>query len=207
MDRELSATLHGYTTGLRRYALSIARDPTLADDLVQECMKRALTYIGTGHNIENMRAYLFTILNNVYADELSGRKRRDGWQVPIEDVANHLASLPNQIPRLEFRDLQRALAALPCEQRQVVLLIGVEGESYKSAAELIGIPVGTVMSRLNRGRKMLKRLLSDRENDPHAERRRNRRVSPTEAAARLRGRDAKMSPRNKMNAPPVAVLT
>lgn len=162
MDSALSHTLQDHAAGLRRYALMLTRDPSQADDLVQECLKRALTYIDSGHEIMNLRAYLFTILNHVHIDELV-RRRRKGHHVPIETVADTVTTPPDQIPRLECRDLWRALEELPDEQRQVLLLIGLEGASYRKAADAIGVPIGTVMSRLSRGRSTLRQMLSGQD--------------------------------------------
>jgi RNA polymerase sigma-70 factor (ECF subfamily) len=139
----------------------MTRDATEADDLVQECLKRALIYIHNGREIQNLRAYLFTILNNVYADELS-RRRRSGTVVSIDSETVKLTATPRQNARMECRDLSWALNQLPAEQKEVVLLIGLEGLSYQTAAEVLGIPIGTVMSRLSRGRNALRRLLEGR---------------------------------------------
>ena len=165
MDSELAEALHTYVKSLRRYAMAMTRDSNEADDLVQECLKRALIYIHNGREIQNLRAYLFTILNNVYADELS-RKRRSGTVVSIDNETIRLATPPRQNARMECRDLSWALNQLPSEQREVVLLIGLEGLSYQTAAEVLSIPVGTVMSRLSRGRSVLRRLLEGRTNEP-----------------------------------------
>jgi RNA polymerase sigma-70 factor (ECF subfamily) len=161
MDSELAEALHTYVKSLRRYAMAMTRDSSEADDLVQECLKRALIYIHNGREIQNLRAYLFTILNNVYADELS-RKRRTGTVVSIDSETIRLAAPPCQNARMECRDLSWALNQLPAEQKEVVLLIGLEGLSYQTAAEVLGIPIGTVMSRLSRGRNALRRLLEGR---------------------------------------------
>ena len=99
------------------------------------------------------------------ADELS-RKRRSGTVVSIDNETVRLATPPRQNARMECRDLSWALNQLPSEQREVVLLIGLEGLSYQTAAEVLGIPVGTVMSRLSRGRSVLRRLLDGRTNEP-----------------------------------------
>jgi len=161
MDSELAEALHIYVKSLRRYAMAMTRDSNEADDLVQECLKRALIYIHNGREIQNLRAYLFTILNNVYADELS-RRRRSGTVVSIDSETVRLAAPPRQNARMECRDLSWALNQLPSEQKEVVLLIGLEGLSYQTAAEVLGIPIGTVMSRLSRGRNALRRILEGR---------------------------------------------
>lgn len=162
MDHALSQTLHEHTAGMRRYALSLTRDPSQADDHVQEALKRVLTYIQSGHEIANMRAYLFTVLNHVHVDEIAQRRRK-GFHVPIDVIEDAAATPPDQIHRLEYRDLWRALDQLPDEQRQVLVLIGMEGLSYRRAADTIGVPIGTVMSRLSRGRLALRNILAGEE--------------------------------------------
>ena len=158
MDNELAEALHTYVKSLRRYAMAMTRDPNEADDLVQECLKRALIYIHNGREIQNLRAYLFTILNNVYADELS-RRRRAGTTVSIDTETLKLATPAVQNAHMECRDLSSALEQLPQEQRDVVLMVGLDGVSYQAAAEVLGIPIGTVMSRLSRGRTALRKIM------------------------------------------------
>lgn len=159
MDRAISEQLPTHAEGLRRYALAITRNAADADDLVQECFKRALSYARSGREIENVRAYLFTILTNVHRDELARRRKR-GTAVPIENEMNSIACLPRQLPRLEWTDLVRALEVIPDKQKQVVLLIGLLGQSYEKAAATLDIPVGTVMSRLSRGRSALRQAMA-----------------------------------------------
>lgn len=168
MDDTKSEFLSSHIESLRRYALSLTRNTIEAEDLVQECLKRALVSRRSGRQVKNPRAYLFTILHNVHVDELT-RKQRVGGQVPFETLENAVTTPPDQLSRLEWRDLQRALAAVPAEQKQVMLMVAVEGFSYRSASEELGIPIGTVMSRLNRGRNALRHLLSDRREEIRAE--------------------------------------
>jgi RNA polymerase sigma-70 factor, ECF subfamily len=172
MECPVSDDLHTYITSLRRYAMALTRDPAEADDLVQECLKRALTYIKKDHGIRDLRAYLFTILHNVHMDELA-RNQRAGIQVPIDDDGVRLSYPAPQNAYMACRELPKALSRLPNEQRQVILLIGLEGMSYRATAEVLGIPVGTVMSRLSRGREALRAMMS-----PEAEVNDRRRLSP-----------------------------
>lgn len=166
MDHALSQTLQEHTAGMRRYALSLTRDPSQADDHVQEALKRVLTYLQSGYEIVNMRAYLFTVLNHVHVDEIAQRRRR-GFHVPIDVIEDAAVTPPDQIHRLEYRDLWRALDRLPVEQREVLVLIGLEGVSYRQAADMIGVPMGTVMSRLSRGRAALRLMLAgDERSEP-----------------------------------------
>jgi RNA polymerase sigma-70 factor (ECF subfamily) len=142
---------------LRRYARALVGNPVDADDLVQECLARVLAQMRAWREVRDIRAYLFTTLHNVFID--TGRRRRSaGSEVSIDDAAGRLVMPANQTLRLEVRDLMDALAQIPREQREVVLLVGMEGMSYIEAARVIGVPIGTVMSRLSRGREALRQL-------------------------------------------------
>lgn len=154
-----TAVLLGCVAALRRYANALSADPSEADDLVQECLTRAIARVSVWGEIRNVRAYLFSILHNVHIDCLAQR-RRQGVAVPIEDVEHRLSSPQQQHTSLEMRDLERALTKLPEEQRQAVLLVGLEGMSYREAADVLQIPHGTLMSRLFRGREALRRLMA-----------------------------------------------
>lgn len=146
---------------LRRYARALTGDPELADDLVQETLRRALTYRQAGKEIRDLRAYLFTILHNVRVDNLA-RKSRWGNVVPIGEGTPQLSAPATQDLSVEYREVVDALAKLSEDQRAVILLIGLEGHSYKDTAEILGIPLGTVMSRLSRAREALRGLLETR---------------------------------------------
>lgn len=125
---------------------------------MQECLTRALAQATPWQRVRDVRAYLFTILHNVHVDRFR-RPGANARSVPVEDVANVLSSPPTQHRRLEIQDLAWALDRLSEEQRQVVLLVGLEGMSYREAASVLDVPVGTVMSRLSRGRDALRRLM------------------------------------------------
>ena len=156
---ETSPALTLYVAALRRYALALVGNREEADDLVQECLTRAIARTKAWSQIRNVRAYLFTILHNAHVDRV-GRGRRNAAVVPLDVVENKLVSLPRQEDGLQIRDLERALRVLPEDYRQVVLLVGLEGMTYRETAETLGIPVGTVMSRLSRGRETLRQLLA-----------------------------------------------
>ncbi|MGF1641002.1 MAG: sigma-70 family RNA polymerase sigma factor [Rhodospirillales bacterium] len=147
------------TPALRRYARALLRDADDADDLVQDTLERAMSRLHLFQVGSNLRAWLFTILHNLHANAV----RRDQRRVTTVDVAfegdQTGARAPNQHDALAVRDLQRALDMLPENQREVLLLIGLEDLSYRQAADVIGVPVGTVMSRLARGRERLRRLM------------------------------------------------
>ena len=151
----LSHEIASHIAALRRYAIVLVGDPGDADDLVQECMSRVLAQMRSWKPVRDLRAYLFTTLHNVFVD-VSRQQRLRRWDVPLENELPTLALAPNQIKRLEFRDLITALGKLPAQQREVVLLIGLEGMSYGEAAKVLSVPIGTVMSRLSRGREALR---------------------------------------------------
>jgi len=142
---------------LRRYARALARDPSAADDLVQDCLTRALAKSHLWREGTDLRAWLFTILHNQHVNRVR-RSVREGIAVGTSDAEPGLVVASNQVARIELRDLERALDRLPEEQRQVVLLVGMEGMRYEAVAEIMGVPVGTVRSRLSRGREALRRL-------------------------------------------------
>ena len=143
---------------LRRYARALTRDPSAADDLVQDCLARALAKSHLWQEGTDLRAWLFTILHNQYVNQVR-RSVREGAAVAVSETEPSLTHAADQGKRLELRDLDRALAKLPDEQRTVILLVGLEGMRYEAVADIIGVPVGTVRSRLSRGREALRRLM------------------------------------------------
>jgi len=143
---------------LRRYARALTRDAVRADDLVQNCLARALAKARLWQPGTDLRAWLFTILHNQHVNDVR-RAVREGVSVPVEDMAPHLSAPATQIANLQLRDLDRALVRVPQEQRQMLLLVGLEGMRYDEAAHVLGVPVGTVRSRVSRGRGMLRRLM------------------------------------------------
>jgi len=167
---------------LRRYARALTRDTARADDLVQNCLVRAVAKQHLWQPGTDLRAWLFTILHNQHVNDIR-RAVREGIVVPVEDMAPVLTSPFNPAASLQLRDLERAIAALPEEQRQVILLVGLEGLRYEEVAQILGIPVGTVRSRLSRGREMLRELMDMKEPQRPAQERprampRQRRVRP-----------------------------
>jgi RNA polymerase sigma-70 factor (ECF subfamily) len=147
---------------LRRYARALTRDVVAADDLVQNCLVRALSKQHLWQEGTDLRAWLFTILHNQYVNDVR-RAVRQGIAVEMRakmaDYEPSLSRAAGQEQSVELRDLDRALAKLPDEQRAAILLIGLEGMPYEAAAEILGIPTGTVRSRLSRGREELRRLM------------------------------------------------
>jgi RNA polymerase sigma-70 factor (ECF subfamily) len=142
---------------LRRYARALVGNHADADDLVQETLKRALVYFNGDRRIDNLRAYLFTILHNVRVDALK-RHLRTGTQIPV-DEAVIVSNVAPQSDRLACHQVVDAMRRLSEEHREVLLLVGVAGMSYREAAEILGLAVGTVMSRLSRARAALRDLL------------------------------------------------
>jgi RNA polymerase sigma-70 factor (ECF subfamily) len=151
---------------LRRYARALLRDATAADDLVQDCLERALGRLHLFQPGTNLRSWLFAVLHNLFISQRrAAARRRDE---PMADPPSP-AVPPVQPARLEARDMGNALALLPPEQRAVVLLIGLEDMSYREAADVLGVPIGTVMSRLSRGRERLRQLMEGQAADGAAE--------------------------------------
>ncbi|WP_211112497.1 sigma-70 family RNA polymerase sigma factor [Azospirillum sp. SYSU D00513] len=156
-DPAVIAQIEAEIPRLRRFARAMVRDATLADDLVQECLERALSRLHLWRPGSNLRAWLFTILRNLHINGI--RRRQTVVDIDGEAQASIGAAHGSQFVRLELRDLRRALGLLPTEQREVVLLIGLEGISYGEAADILGISIGTVKSRLSRGRRALRALM------------------------------------------------
>ena len=144
---------------LRRYARALLRDPVAADDLVQDCLERALARQHQFRDGTNLRAWLFTIMHSIHVNTRQRLMRAaDAVELfPAAEERNGTA--PGQGHGLIIRDLAAALDRLPLQQREIVLLIGLEDMSYRQAAEIVQVPVGTVMSRLARGRERLRRLM------------------------------------------------
>lgn len=161
---ETGPTLTLHVAALRRYANALEGNREEADDLVQECLARAIARTKAWSEIRNVRAYLFTILHNLHIDRVS-RGRNRGSAVPLESVEHKLMTKPSQEDGLRIRDLERALRVLPDDYRKAVLLVGLEGMSYQEAATTLGVPIGTIMSRLSRGRETLRQLMAT---DAHA---------------------------------------
>ena len=140
---------------LRRYARALAGDSHRADDLVQDTLERALAKFHLWRRGSDMRAWMFSIMHNVFINQL--KKRREFALDEVTEAG--LESAPRSDP-LELRDLDAALRRLPAEQREVLLLVGLEQLSYAEASQALGVPVGTVMSRLSRARERLRELMS-----------------------------------------------
>jgi RNA polymerase sigma-70 factor (ECF subfamily) len=141
---------------LRRYARSLVRDLAAADDLVQDCLERAITRWHQRKSDADVRAWTFTILHNVAMSYLRKRTLRSR-HVALDAVDEAAAAQPTDDGSMRYRELLSALDALPEDQRSVLLLVSVEDLSYAEAAQVLNIPVGTVMSRVARAREKLLR--------------------------------------------------
>jgi RNA polymerase sigma-70 factor, ECF subfamily len=143
---------------LRAFAISLSGNVDRADDLVQETLLRAMANIDSFEPGTNMSAWLFTILRNLFRSEY--RKRRREVEDTDGNYAETLKSHPEQQSRVEFEEFRTALAKLPPDQREALILVGASGFSYEEAAAICQCAVGTIKSRVNRARTRLAELLS-----------------------------------------------
>lgn len=142
---------------LRRYARALTGERTPADDLVQDTLERAWTKLHLLRPESDLRAWLFTIMHNVFVNQV--RKRAADPTIPLDDDAFEIPVQAALGDMLEVRDIDIALRRLPDDQREVLLLIVLEQLSYNEIATMLGIPIGTVMSRLSRARERIRLLL------------------------------------------------
>ena len=147
---------------LRRYARALTRNRDRADDLVQDTLGRALVKEHLWQPGTNLRAWLFTIMHNQNVNNIR-RDIQESGGLDIEQASSTLTATTDPKATRKMFELERALAQLPLEQQQVILLVGLEGMSYEDTAEILTIPVGTVRSRLSRGRDALRKLLDMEE--------------------------------------------
>jgi RNA polymerase sigma-70 factor (ECF subfamily) len=152
---------------LRRYARALLRDPDLADDLVQETLVRGLEKSHLYTSGTDLRAWLFTIMHNLHVNSVRRWLRR-AEKIVVEKV--QLALPAPQLSHLELRDLERAIARLSAEQRETLLLIGLEGMKYEEVAQICDVPIGTVRSRLSRAREELRRMMEGKIAQPGSRR-------------------------------------
>ncbi|HWT97778.1 MAG TPA: sigma-70 family RNA polymerase sigma factor [Terriglobales bacterium] len=158
-DRSQLNRLADHIPALRRYARVLSRDGRDAEDLVQDALLRAVDRLRAPGDVINMKSWLFTILHNVFVSRLrKAQVRRLVVSLDDEDTVQPAAA-PSQEDALRWRDLLRGFDALPDDQRQVLLLVAVEGLAYAEVAAILAIPIGTVMSRLSRGREKLRQLM------------------------------------------------
>jgi RNA polymerase sigma-70 factor (ECF subfamily) len=147
----------GCVPRLRRYARVLRRNHDDADDLVQDTLERAWSRHRLWPGVVDMRTWLFSIMHNLHVDDL---RRGRLETVDMDAALDDLPAPESDAERLDLQALQRAFGALPPPQQDVLELVAVEGLGYAEAARLLGVPIGTVMSRLSRGRDRLRRLLA-----------------------------------------------
>lgn len=154
---DAEALLEPLIPALRRYAYALVRDHDAADDLVQDTLERALSRWTLRRSDGDLRAWLFTIQRNLHISALRQDQRR-GPHVELDEATTPSMAAPQE-SGVEVQDILAALDQLPEEQKSLLLLVGVEDFSYDDAAKVMGVPAGTVMSRLSRGRQRLRALL------------------------------------------------
>lgn len=164
----MAELIEPHIPALRRFAWALLRDSQGADDLVQDCLERAVGRWSSRRVDGDVRAWMFTILHNCFISDRRRDKRR-GAHLPLEGMPDEPMVEARQDAGLHYVDVVVALGELPDEQRSVLLLVGVEDMQYSEAARVLGVPIGTVMSRLSRGREKLRQLVaeertSDRQN-------------------------------------------
>jgi len=155
---QMTADILAVIPNLRAFAVSLCGNLDRADDLVQETLVKAWSKLGSFVEGTNLRAWLFTILRNIYYSEYRKRRR----EVADSDgaIAARLATAPAQNSHMDMLDFRAALQQLPTDQREALILIGASGLSYEEAAGVCGCAVGTMKSRVNRARGRLAELLS-----------------------------------------------
>ena len=152
---EIAALLEPEIPRLRRYAYALTREAQAADDLVQDTLERAIGRWHLRRRDGSLSAWLFTIERNLFLGAIRQRNRR-GVHVGTEALDEMSSSEPSQEASTSARDVLAGLDTLPEEQRSVLLLVAVEDVSYEEAARILGIPLGTVMSRLSRAREKMR---------------------------------------------------
>lgn len=153
--------LHAHITSLRRYAYVLCRNRTDADDLVQETLTKAIAAAHTYRTGNDLRAWLFGILHNTFLSHRRQYAQRARAATFLNTTADEQNTPPRQEKQVEAHQTLRMLSRLTPDQQSALILIAVEGLSYEEAASILDVPVGTLMSRLARGREQLRRLVSD----------------------------------------------
>lgn len=145
---------------LRRYAAALSGSVVLGDDLVQDCLERALKQSDQLRDPKRIAGWLRSILHNLFLDELRRRRSR-GIEEDISELTDDFALSVPAADRAEFQEFVAAMNTVGSEHRQILLLVGLEGLSYREIADELRIPIGTVMSRLARARARLRQLLEN----------------------------------------------
>jgi RNA polymerase sigma-70 factor (ECF subfamily) len=144
---------------LRRYARALTGERHAADELVQDSLERAWSRFHLWRPGTDVRAWLFTIMHNLYANAVRKAKRAPTY-APLVEADRMSAIESNAEAGIEVSSLIQALASLPDSQREVLLLVSLEGLTYEQVSQVLGIPIGTVMSRLSRAREHLRQIMS-----------------------------------------------
>ncbi len=159
---DFKTQLAGELPPLRRFARALCGDAALADDLVQDCVERALTKSHLYDPARPLRAWLYAVLRNLYISGLR-RNGRSTIVKSVDDLIDGEGSVPpRQEERLSLSSVTQALDRLAPQHREVIVLVTLEEMSYRDVAEILGVPLGTVMSRLSRAREHLRLVLEDR---------------------------------------------
>jgi RNA polymerase sigma factor (sigma-70 family) len=154
-------SLVGHIPELRRYARSLTGDAWAADDLVQDTLERACERWRLWAAGSDLRAWLFTLMHNLFVDGTRRAMRQQGQRVDVEDAEQEMVVPSGAVDQV--LDLQRCLLRLPEEQREVLLLVALQDLGYEDVARITGVPIGTVMSRLSRARSRLRELMEGRQ--------------------------------------------
>jgi len=162
---DFAGLLEEHIPRLRRYAVALTRNHDKADDLVQTTLMRAIAKQHLFKPETNLRAWLFTLLHNQHVNDVR-KSAYQGVVVNIEDAASDLVAVADPSASRQLTELDQAIGTLPVEQRQVILMVGLEGMAYEEVAAILMVPVGTVRSRLSRARSALRQLMGMEEDQP-----------------------------------------
>jgi RNA polymerase sigma-70 factor (ECF subfamily) len=161
---DFAKLLEQHIPRLRRYASALHRaNRSRADDLVQDTLVRAIAKQHLWRPGTNLLGWLFTLMHNQNVNDVRRSVAREGFSHAAGEFHDTLASVSDPSSSLQLRDLERALARLSIERREVILLVGLEDMSYEAVAGIVGIPIGTVRSRLSRGRIELRQMMDNGE--------------------------------------------
>ena len=161
-NQPFAEALLAHLPALRRYAVSLVGNAAFADDLVQDCIERALRQSAQLREVPRIAGWLRRILHNLYIDEMR-RGRNRGKERDLDEFADHLELSVPASDRDAVRDLSKAMDQLSVEHREILLLVSVEELNYREISEELGIPQGTVMSRLARARDRLRSIMQNEE--------------------------------------------
>jgi RNA polymerase sigma-70 factor (ECF subfamily) len=161
-----AADLEVHIPRLRRYARALTGHREAADDLTQDTLerawsKRSLWSAGAGDPSGSLRAWLFAVMHNVFVNSVRRMKPVESLDAAGDSLPDMAATGASAETDAAVRDIRQALMQLPEDQREVILLVGLEQLSYAEAAFALDVPIGTVMSRLSRGRERLRQLLEE----------------------------------------------